>query len=88
MKMGITKSPMDSVEDRKVKQMQVSPHEAEMTRSDGTSNKQCRAAHWQSRKMTVTYAHTVFADIPKPSLSQRPAVAAEEARTVGTAKAL
>ena len=85
MKMDITKSPMDIVENWKVKPMQVSPHEAEMARSDGTTNKQCRAAHWQSTKTTVTHAHTDFADIPKPSLSQRPAVAAEEARTVGTA---
>ena len=28
--------------------------------------------------------HTDIADIPKPTLSQRPAVAAEEARTIGT----
>ena len=41
MKMDITKSPMDIVENRKVKPMQVSPHEAEMARSDGTTNKQC-----------------------------------------------
>ena len=67
MKMDIKKSPMDIVE---------------KARSDGTMNKQCRAAHWQSTKTTVTHAHTDFADIPKPSLSQRPAVAAEEARTI------
>ena len=47
--------------------------------------KQCRAAHWQSTKTTDAHVHTDFADIPKPSLSQRPSVAAEDARTVGTA---
>ena len=35
-------------------------------------------------RTTVTKVHTNFADIPKPTLSQRPAVTAEEARTVGT----
>ena len=34
--------------------------------------------------MTVTKVHTNFVDIPKPTLSQRLAVAAEEARTDGT----
>ena len=64
--------------------MQVSSQVAEKASSDGTTNKQCRAAHRQSTRTTVTKVHTNFADIPKPTLSQRPAVAAEEARTVGT----
>ena len=63
MKMDITKSSMDIVENRNVKPMQ---------------------AHRQSTRTTVTKVHTNFADIPKPTLSQRPAVTAEEARTVGT----
>ena len=57
---------------------------AEKASSDGTTNKQCRAAHRQSTRMTIIKVDTDFADIPKPTLSQRPAVAAEEARTVGT----
>ena len=60
--------------------MQVSSQVAEKASSDGTTNKQCRAA--RSTKMTVIKVHTDFADIPKPTLSKRPAVAAEEARTV------
>ena len=72
---------MDIVENRNVKPIHVSSQEAERASSDGTTNKQCRAAHWQSKKTTITQVHT---DIPKPTLSQRPAVAAEEARTVGT----
>ena len=83
-KMDITKSPMDIVENRNVKPMQVSSQAAEKASSDGTMNKQCRAAHRQSTRTTVTKVHTNFADIPKPTLSQRPAVMAEEARTVGT----
>ena len=84
MKMDITKSPTDIVENRNVKPMQVSSQVAEKASSDGTTNKQCRAAHRQSTKMTVIKVHTDFADIPKPTLSQGLAVAAEEARTVGT----
>ena len=41
MKMDITKSPMDIVENWNVKPMQVSSQEAEQARSDGTTNKQC-----------------------------------------------
>ena len=66
---------MDIVENRNAKPMQV---------SDGTANKQRRAAHRQSTRTTVTKVHTDFDDIPKPTLFQRPAVAAEEARTVGS----
>ena len=84
MKMEITESPMDIVENRNVKPMQVSSQVAEKASSDGTTNKQCRAAHRQSTRTTVTKVHTNFADIPKPTLSQRPAVAAGEARTDGT----
>ena len=84
MKMDITKSPMDIVENRNVKPMQVSSQVAKKASSDGTMNKQGRAANWQSTRTTVTKVHTDFADIPKPTLSQRPAVPAEEARTVGT----
>ena len=84
MKMDITKSPMDIVENRNGKPMQVSSHVAEKASSDGTANKQCRAAHRQSTRTTVNKVHTDFDDIPKPTLSQRPAVAAEEARTVVT----
>ena len=84
MKMDITKSPRDIVENRNVKPMQVSSQVAEKASSDGTTNKQCRAAHRQSTRMTVTKVHTDFADIPKPTLSQRLAVVAEEARTVSS----
>ena len=75
---------MDIVENRNVKPMQVSSQVAEEASSDGTTNKQCRAAHRQSTRTTITKVHTDFDDIPKPTLFQRPAVAAEEARTVGT----
>ena len=84
MKMDITISPKDIVENRNVKPMQVSSQVAKKASSDGTTNKQGRAAHRQSTRKTVDKLHTDFADIPKPTLSQRPAVAAEEARTVGT----
>ena len=84
MKMDITISPKDIVENRNVKPMQVSSQVAKKASSDGTTNKQGRAVHRQSTRMTVDKLHTDFADIPKPTLSQRPAVAAEEARTVGT----
>ena len=84
MKMEITKSPMNIVENRNVKPMQVSSQVAEKASSDGTTNKQCRAAHRQSTRTTVTKVHTNFADNPKPTLSQRPAVAAEEAGTGAT----
>ena len=79
-KMDITKLPRDIVENRKVKPMQVSSQEAEKASSDGTTNKQRRAAHWQSTRTTVTKVQTDFADNPKPTLYQRLAVAAEEAR--------
>ena len=73
-KMEITKLPRDIVENRKVKPMRVSSQVAEKASSDGTTNKQRRAAHWQSTRTTVTKVYTDFADIPKPTLSQRPAV--------------
>ena len=41
MKMDITKSPRDIVENRNVKLMQVSSQVAEKASSDGTTNKQC-----------------------------------------------
>ena len=44
MKMNIRKSHMDIVENRNVKPMQVSSQVAEKASSDGTTNKQCRAA--------------------------------------------
>ena len=76
---------MDIVENRNVKPMQVSSQNvAEKASSDSTTNKQCRAAHRQSTMTTVTKVHTDFDDIPKPTGYQRPAVAAEEGRTVGT----
>ena len=78
MKMKIRKSPMDIVENRNVKPMQVSSQVAEKASSDCTTNKRT--------KTTVTEMHTNFADNPKPTLSQRPAVAAEEAGTDGTVK--
>ena len=84
MKMDIMISPKDIVENRNVKPMQVSSQVAKKASSDGTTNKLGRAAYRQSTRMTVDKLHTDFVDIPKPTLSQRPAVAAEEARTVGT----
>ena len=84
MKMKFRKSPMDIVEKRNVKPMQVSSQVAEKPSSDGTTNKQCRAAHRQSTRTTVTEMHMNFADNPKPTLSQGRAVAAEEAGTDGT----
>ena len=83
-KMIIRKLPMDIVENRNVKPIQVSSQVAEKASSDGTTNKQCRAVHRQSSRTTVTEMHTNFAGNPKPTLSQRPAVAAEEAGTDGT----
>ena len=74
---------MDIVENRNVKPMQVSSQVAEKASSDGTTNKQCQAAHQQSTRTTVTEMHTNFADNPKPTLSQGSAVAAEEAGTDG-----
>ena len=79
MKMDIMKSPRDIVENRNVKPMQVSSQVAKKASSDGTTTKQGRAAHRQSTRTTVNKLHTDFADIPKPTLSQRPAVSAEEA---------
>ena len=67
MKMDITKSPRDIVENRNVKPMQVSSQAAEKASSDGTTNKQCRGAHRQSTRTTITKVHTDFADIPKPT---------------------
>ena len=75
---------MDMNINRNVKLMQVSSKVAEKASSDGTTNKQCRPVHRQSTETTVTDAYTNFADKPKPTLSQRPAVAAEEAGTDGT----
>ena len=84
MKMKIRKSPMDIVENRNVKPMQVSSQAAKKASSDGTTNKQCRVAHQQSKRTTVTKMHTNFADNLKPTLSQRAARTAEEAGTGGT----
>ena len=81
-KMNLRKMPMDMNINRNAKLMQVSSKVADG--SDGTTNKQCRPVHRQSTETTVTDAYTNFADKPKPTLSQRPAVAAEEARTDGT----
>ena len=83
-KMNLRKSPMDMNINRNVKLMQVSSKVAEKAISDGTMNKQCRLVHRQSTETTVTETYTNFADKPKPTLSQRPAVAAEEAGTDGT----
>ena len=77
-KMNLRKSPMDMNKNRKVKLMQISSQVAEKASSDGTTNKQCRPAHRQSTKTTVTEMYMNFADKPKPTLSQRPAVAAVE----------
>ena len=71
---------MDIENNRNVKLLQVS---SQVASSDGTANKQCRPAYRQSTRMTVTETYTNFADKPKPTLSQRPAVAAEEAGTDG-----
>ena len=70
---------MDMNKNRNVKLMQVSSQVAEKASSDGTTNKQCRPAHRQCTKTTVTETYTNFAD-----KSQRPAVVAEEAGTEGT----
>ena len=75
---------MDMNINRNVKLIQVSSRVAEKASSDGTTNKQCRPVHRQSTDTTVTDAYTNFADKPKPTLYQRPAVAAEEAGTDGT----
>ena len=83
-KLNLRKPPMDMNINRNVKLMQVSSKVAEKASSDGTTNKQCRPVHRQSTETTVTDVYTNFADKPKPTLSQRPAVAAEEARTDGT----
>ena len=82
-KMNFRKSPMDMNKNRNVKLMQVSSQVAEKASSDGTTNKQCRPAHRQSTRTTVTEMYKNFADKPKPTLSQRPVVAAEEAGTDG-----
>ena len=83
-KMNLRKTPMDMNINRNVKLMQVSSKVAEKASSDGTTNKQCRPVHRQSTETTVNDAYTNFADKPKPTLSQRPAVAVEEAGTDGT----
>ena len=57
MKMDITKSPRDIVENRNVKPMQVSSQVAKKASSDDTMNKQCRAAHRQSTRTTVNKLH-------------------------------
>ena len=75
---------MDMNKNRNVKLMQVSSQVAENASSDGTTNKQCRPGHRQCTRKTVTETYTNFADKPKPTLSQRPAVAAEKAGTDGT----
>ena len=72
MKMDITKSPMDIVENRFFS----SGREGQLGRH--------HELRVQGRPFLRAKVHTDFADIPKPTLSQRPAVAAEEARTVGT----
>ena len=64
--------------------MQVSSQVAGKTSSDGATNKQCRPAHRQSTKTTVTETYTNFADKPKPTQSQGTVVATEEAGTDGT----
>ena len=74
-KMNIRNSPMDIEKNRNVKLMQVSSQVAEKASFDGTTNKQCRAAYRQSTRTTVTETYKNFADKPKPTLSQRPAVA-------------
>ena len=45
-----------------MKPMQVSSQVAKKASSDGTTNKQGRAAHRQSTRMTVDKLHTDFAD--------------------------
>ena len=69
-KMHFRKSPMDMNKNRNVKLMQVSSQVAEKASSDGTTNKQCRPAHRQSTRTTVTETYTNFSDKPKPTLSQ------------------
>ena len=77
---------MDMNINRNVKLIQVSSQVAEKASSDvdGTTNKQCRPVHRQNTDTTVADVYTNFADKPKPTLYQRPAVAAEEAGTDGT----
>ena len=82
-KMNLRKTPMDMNINRNVKLIQVSSKVAEKASSDVTTNKQCRPVHRQSMETTVTDAYTNFADKPKPTLYQRPAVTAEEAGTDG-----
>ena len=68
---------------RNVKLMQASSKVAKKASSDGTTNKQCRPVYQQSTETTVDDAYSNFADKPKPTLTQRPAVAAEEAGADG-----
>ena len=78
---------MDMNKNRNVRLMQVSSQVAEKASSDGTTNKQCRSAHRQSTKTTVTETYTNFGDKPKPTQSQGTVVATEEAATDGTTNA-
>ena len=78
-KMNFRKSLMDMNKNWNVKLMQLSSPVAEKASSDGTTNKQCRPAHRQSTRTTITETYTNFADKPKPILSQRLVVTAEEA---------
>ena len=82
--MNLRKLPTDMNKNRNVKLMQVSSQVAEKASSDGATNKQCRPAHRQSTKTTVTETYTNFADKPKPTQSQGTVVATEEAGTDGT----
>ena len=86
-KMNLRKLPMDMNKNRNVRLMQVSSQVAEKVSSDGTTNKQCRSAHRQSTKTTVTETYTNFGDKPKPTQSQGTVVATEEAATHGTTNA-
>ena len=83
-KMNLRKLPTDMNKNRNVKLMQVSSQVAEKASSDGATNKQCRPAHRQSTKTTVTETYTNFADKPKPTQSQGTVVATKEAGTDGT----
>ena len=82
--MNLRKLPTDINKNRNVTLMQVSPQAAKKASYDGATNKQCRPAHQQSTKMTVTETYTNFADKPKPTQSQGTVVATEEAGTDGT----
>ena len=83
-KMNLRKLPTDMNKNRNLKLMQVSSQVAEEASSDGATNKQCRPAHRQSTKTTVTETYTNLADKPKSTQSQGTVVATEEAGTDGT----